>query len=292
MVARFQKYGSHNQAAAEFHHYWLDSQKRCRNRLPDHAVDYQALLQFREHGVTSWATEKSQLIAKTIHQRLLAEEAVDSQCWDESNRYNKHLVKSYPELEELFHDCIGGFLHAYFKTHYKIYYGLMYKSVYSSSAPRGSSIWHRDGGPGSCLNIMFSITPVNLANGALEVISNLHTADLIKKTNKQWRRQQNNAIVDDKAYHQQYRQAISNHVDSIIDNKCDSRPIQPTGEPGIIIPFLNNAFHRGGHAKEKTTRIVCIFHVYPSHTRADWTRYRDQGITKRSSFPTTPDEDF
>jgi hypothetical protein len=70
------------------------------------------------------------------------------------------------------------------------------------------------------------------------------------------------------------------------------RVVQPTGDAGLVVPFLNNSIHRGGYPAPGFSRYACVFHCYPSDRPARFERYREQGIPKRAPYPQDPAEDF
>ena len=289
ILSSLSRYGSTNSHSKEFYEYWQTC-KRDAPVLNNPTLALDKLIRsFTDHGVTSWSTEKSNNIAETVYRRLLVEEKADPECWDNSFRYKEDVLQAFPEIENIFHDSLSDFLCCVYGTHYKIFYGRLYKSVGRDVPAAGSAMWHRDGGPGTCINVMFGISPLSKSNDALTCISQKHTLQLTKEALSNLgnsKRKKIQAYGDDTK--KESRLAISDYVEKTISLKRKYKVFQPTGDCGLIIPFRNNNFHRGGNPSSGETRYVCIFHVYPAEKAPDWVRYRQIGVRKTGSFPESP----
>ena len=293
-LSRLRKYGSHNAQTKEFHEFWQE----CKRHFPVDIAHTPALDKpvelFNEHGVTSWMTESSKEIAEQIGKRIKDKEKSDPTVWSDQMRFNRDILGEFPELENIFHDSLSEFFFRVYGTSYKIFYGVLYKSIGSGTPWSGSALWHRDGGPGTCINVMYGISAVSKENDSLMCISKRHTLELTKRQFLNARKHLNNRYIDNSidAISMDRRQVTSNYIAEILENEVGYSVIQPTGGAGLIIPFLNNNFHRGGHPKFGQSRYVCVFHVYPSKDPVDWDEYRRNGIIKTASYPEYPSQKF
>ena len=180
-LSSLKRYGSNNHCSEEFYSYWQKCKRDAPVAIKHTPTINKAIRLFNEHGVTAWSTDKCRDVAEHIYGRLLEKEKVGLKCWDDNLRYKEDVLQAFPELEDIFHDSVSEFLCRVYGTHFKLYYGLLYKSVGGEAPPIGSELWHRDGGPGTCINVMFGISPLSKSNGALSCISQKHTLEMTKE---------------------------------------------------------------------------------------------------------------
>ena len=117
-----------------------------------------AAKEFNNIGATFVDAKETQLIGKKVLDRLTKEEKkLKWEVIKEGNSINlkSDLFKSFPELRELCEKILEPVINEIYKSNYKVFFGVMFKSFPFIKNPTGSQIWHSDGGPGTCINIMF-----------------------------------------------------------------------------------------------------------------------------------------
>jgi len=75
-----------------------------------------------------------------------------------------------------------------------------------------------------------------------------------------------------------------------ISSNCLEQIVQPHGQNGLIVPFLNNTLHRGGYPYPGNERYVFIFHCYPAMNPTSIQHYLNVGIEKNRPIPLDPTE--
>jgi len=271
--------------------------ERCRaavspaDVVPDelsHAVQ-----EFDRRGFTSFRTEDDGRRAASMLARIHDEERRGGDVWDGDRRYRREIYTTFPEIEGFFRGALGQFLTATYRAHFKIFFGVLYKSERLGDAPVGSQLWHADGGPGTCINVMIYLKDVDAADGAMECLPwelslKLYRGELaivrefLGRTRRDGRTPTRDEIRDVRCDY--YRREIEAHYRAAVE--------QPTGRAGLILPFRNNIVHKGGYPAAGRTRYVCVFHVYPSDRPTPWERYRRDGIAKAGNFPRDPAAEF
>jgi hypothetical protein len=192
----------------------------------------------------------------------------------------------FPELELLFRDRLGSFLTGYFRAPFKLLYGKLYRSTHANTERRGSQLWHTDGGPGICINVMFYLHAVTPQHDALEVLPWPLSLPIL---------QARRAAIRSGAFAQagrSGRQQIDAYYGQRIADGHAAHLVQPTGPEGLVVPFLNNTLHRGGYPEPGVERTAMVFHCYPSHLPLDLERYRTRGLRKDMPFPQDPAMEF
>ena len=126
--------------------------------------------EFDGKGFTSLWTPESQVLADAILGKIHREEVRGVGIWDADGRYRGEIFTSFPEIERLFQGALGAFLTEVYRAHFKIFFGVLYKSKRAADAPSGSQLWHTDGGPGTCINVMFYLKDVSKEDGAMECL--------------------------------------------------------------------------------------------------------------------------
>lgn len=246
--------------------------------------------EFEAKGFTSLWTPANQQLADSMLAKIRREEERGALIWDAEGRYRDGIYTAFPEIERLFQGSLGTFLTAVYRAHFKIFYGVLYKSERISDAPTGSQLWHTDGGPGTCINVMFYLKDVSPLDGAMECLPWEASLGIYRKE------------LLSRDVQRRLRSAASTG-ESERDIKCGfyldeitktygATVEQPYGKAGLLLPFRNNILHKGGYPHAGRVRYVCVFHVYPSVTAAPFPRYRERGIAKVASYPKDPAGEF
>ena len=171
------------------------------------------------------------------------------------------------EFIQIFDNGVDAFIKSSFNSDYRIFYHVIYRSKnLNNQIPEGSALWHADGGPGICMNLMICHTPVDSFNGAMKVIPWKYSKNILVKTfynYKNWRikKSKNELKSFDRNSH---RSIKCESLRKLIDTKS-IKYFQPnTNKSGLIYAFNNNCVHAGGFTKPGFERIVSVMHIYPS----------------------------
>jgi hypothetical protein len=252
-----------------------------------------AVADFETKGFARFWTEENRLLAASMFDELRRDEQAGAKIWDEDHRYHQDVYRRFPQIEGLFRGSLGAFLEAAFGAHFKIYYGVLYKSERIADAPAGSQLWHYDGGPGTCVNVMFYLRDVVAEDGAMQCVPWSVALRVYRQEMREIAGRIEEAIERrGPLSRQELRSLRCEYLASKIEEGFADRVEQPVGPAGTVLAFRNNSLHRGGFPEPGHSRYVCIFHCYPSLEPARYERYRDLGIPKRSSYPADPAEDF
>ena len=269
--------------------------ERCRREAamtaPADAETRAVIQAFRREGVTSFWTADTAATATAVAERIAARESAGEEVWQPLNDYAARNYAGdawidFPEFEDLFRGNLGGFLSGYFGTSFKILYGTMYRSEHVQDDRTGSQMWHSDSGPGICVNVMFYVHDTTPAEGPLEALPWDTSLTLYEEEKRLLRAGALDKLGATK------RDRISAFYAKRIDERFRSEIRQPHGRAGLVVPFLNNTLHRGGHPAAGLTRTAIVFHCYPSHRPTDFARYRRQGVTKTVPYPADPAAEF
>lgn len=245
----------------------------------------------REGWAAFWRPENGEL-AHAMLQRLHDEEAQGLTTWLPNGRYALgEIYIKFPEIESLFRGSLGDFLHGVFGTHFKIYYGVAYRSRHDPEGAKDSALWHADGGPGTCINVMFCLSPVSTENGAMECLPWQDSLELFRTERRMVRERLAEALrAEPDLDRQGRRKVLTDYYRDRIAAEFSHRIVQPVGGAGLVFAFRNNLVHKGGFPKPGYERQVCVFHVYPSDKPTPFDRYRMEGIPKSGPYPTDPAE--
>lgn len=137
-------------------------------------------------------------------------------------------------------DC---FLRAVFQSDYTIYFAKSYASEWTPERS-GSQLWHADGGPGTCINVMRYDSNVSHDDGPLQVVRWSRSLDIFAQEPRGVPRDQ---LCD------WYESRIK-----VWDRTTYLGPV------GTVIAFMNNTLHRGGYPDPGHVRNATVYHVYPS----------------------------
>ena len=238
--------------------------------------------EFEYKGFTSFWTAENQRLADAMLAKIHREEASGDDIWDADGRYRDEIYTSFPEIERLFQGTLGAFLTEVYRAHFKIFFGVLYKSERLAAAPTGSQLWHTDGGPGTCINVMFYLKDVSAEDGAMECLPWDASLAIYRKelcsgeVQRRIRSGENERDVKCGLYLDEVSRSHRARVE----------------QAGLLLPFRNNILHKGGYPEAGRVRYVCVFHVYPSAATTPFARYRSAGIAKTGSYPKDPAADF
>jgi hypothetical protein len=243
---------------------------------------------FLNKGFCSYWDVDNRVLADSILTKIKDEEHKfgEGAVWDAGLRYTGgDIFQKFPQIEVLFKGQVGLIIQRIYGANYKIFYGVMYKSVRKpGDVPAGSQLWHSDGGPGTCLNVMFCLNATDSQNGAMEFVPWNVSVNLFSSERKDTRKLlKNNRLKDHN------RSILCDYYTSRINSEFSHERTQLLGDPGLVLLFRNNVVHRGGYPAHNQVRYVCVFHVYPSASVTPWTKYRHRGIQKLSPYPKDPD---
>jgi hypothetical protein len=203
---------------------------------------------------SSFWSDRTAAIADAISAKLKTAEATRS-IWkgngDGYDTYQGDAWRDFPEFEELFTGELGDLLDGYFGSGFKIFRNAIYRTEHTPERT-GSQLWHSDGGPGTCLNVMFYLHDVTPAHGALETLPWRRSMQVFRK--ELW--QTATGKLDVKSARKRDNICCL-YADEIAKNHL-AEIAQPVGKRGLIVPFINNTIHRGGYPAAGLTRTAII----------------------------------
>lgn len=241
---------------------------------------------FKENGYCSFSTPNSRKIASSILKKLKDEEKNNLNIW-KSGRYNEpNFFSKYSSLVDLFKKEISELVCGIYGTNYSIFFGILYKSSNEGKPAEGSQIWHTDGGPGTCINLMYCLSETTKKNGSMKCLPwNLSKSILIKSYDYLKNNNHKNEKTMTKV---EMRERKSNFINNLISKDYKKFIHQPESNSGLIYAFRNNCIHAGGYPEPGYTRYVCVFHLYPNEREPNFSYYLKHGLDKKSSFPEIP----
>ena len=240
---------------------------------------------FQDKGWNSFSDPECHRLALSMLEKIKTEEATDHDTFDASGAYQKgDIYQTFPEVRAFFDGPAGDFLRAAFDSDFKIFFGKCYKSVHNPDGPAGSQQWHADGGPGTCVKLMWCLSSVTEENGAMECLDWSDSLRIFEQerttgTGIKASVTTKNSIEKRQVKTDFFNEAIAKSQISIN---------QPTADEGMVLAFLNNTIHRGGFPEEGHERYVCIFAVYPSAVPTPFSSYMENGIAKGINYPADP----
>ncbi len=273
---------------------YLEECRRAYRGAPAASPDLlRAAGDFASKGFASFWAPENRSVAESILAELRQEEFAGRALWDADSRYSGDIYRRFPRLEEIFKGTLGAFLETVYGAYFKIFYGVLYKSERSAEARQGSQIWHYDGGPGTCINVMFYLKDVAVEDGAIECLPWKSALRIYRREMKrvaEWNAQAR--LAQRNVDKQELRAFKTGLLSEAADGEFAGDVEQPIGPAGLVVAFRNNSLHRGGFPDAGRSRYVCVFHCYPSDRPTALERYRTSGIAKRASYPADPSEDF
>lgn len=248
-----------------------------------------AAARFAVDGFATYWSERNKELADSILAKVRDLEASGTSPWDADLVFTRDAWREFPELEELFKAGLADFIESIYGANLKVFYAKLYKAVRSSPVPQGSQLWHSDGGPGTCINVMFYLSEGTRENGAMEIISWRDAKKIFADERSSMRQRQPAAgeVSANQSPRLQARERLTNWYKEQIAKRA-IRVEQPTGSPGLVLAFRNNTIHKGGFPEEGFVRYVIVFHVYPSPTPLAYDALRQAGAAKRSGVPADP----
>ena len=248
-----------------------------------------AAIEFHEKGVTSIWSKKQAELANSIMTKIRYNEEKQMNIWKTDNipylkSYYGDVYHDFPEVELLFKNYLAELLRVIFNAEFSIYYAkLILSDRVSDDRADGSQLWHTDGGPGICINILYYLHDVGPENSPIEVLPWKESIDILKNRRKKIRQltQNNDTNID-------LRRSLCNYYTEEIENNYSDKIIQTCGNAGLVTLFRNNAIHKGGFPENGHYRYACIFHCYPNFNSPDYRFYNKYGVTKQAPFPQNP----
>ena len=212
-----------------------------------------------------------------------------SNAWNQENNLDYSNIKELKNyFLEIFENGVDEFIKSAFNSDYKIFFHILYRSKNTNKQiPEGSSLWHADGGPGTCMNLMICHTPVNNLNGAMKIITWEKSKNLLSKTfynYKKWYRSKSEKALKsfDRISH---RLIKCESLKKLISNNS-IKYFQPnTNKSGLIYAFKNNCVHAGGFTNQGFERIVSVMHIYPSTKITSLSEKFETDHEKKGGFP-------
>lgn len=268
---------------------YINHLKYCRKLSKINTKKNKSAEQFLKNGFCAFNTQKSKFIAKKILKHLKIEEKKYKQIWDkDTGKYLKgDIFQKFPYILDLFNSEIKELINQIYKSNFSIFYGILYKSSFNGKKPSGSQLWHVDGGPGTCINLMYCLSEISPENGSMKCLSWENSKYILRKLFKRFEKLNINA-----KYHNldkvTVRKEKSMMMRQLINENFRPNIFQPQSEPGLVYAFKNNCVHSGGYPLEGFERYVCVFHIYPNEKKFDPKKYIQNGIIKTSPYPKDP----
>lgn len=248
--------------------------------------------EFGEKNVATFWTPENRKLSESILQKVQAEEKAGRTPWNEKGQYIRDVYMTFPEIEELFKGTLGSFLAGSFRAPFKIFYGMLFKSEHLRDVPINSELWHADGGPGTCIIVMFYLKDVAKEDGALECLPWDYSLEAFRNERAIVRKKMQSAAVGKELSRDEIRKIKCDYYKEAIERSYLRHVEQPVGQAGLVVAFGNNLLHKGGYPAPGRTRYACLFHCYPSDRPTPFERYRQVGIKKVESFPKDPAAEF
>ena len=266
--------------------------QKCKAVYTTHPIDptlQAAAARFAVDGFATYWSARNQELAQAMLAKIKAMEAAGTSIWDGDHVFTRDAWLEFPEIEDVFRAGLADFIESIYGSHLKVFYGKLYKAVRTSDRPEGSQLWHSDGGPGTCINVMFYLSEGTSSNGAMEVVSWKDSKKIFADERPALRKllatrapQDGSKMARLKAREiltEWYREQIAARRVSVE---------QPTGEAGLVLAFRNNTIHKGGFPDPERVRYVIVFHVYPSTSPLAYDTYRRLGAAKTGALPADP----
>ena len=272
---------------SKFQSYHNRAKKRHVGALETPAEIVAAAKHYQETGWAAFTLPKISSLMRSVLEKVQSSE---QNHWNSGGEYVfGDIWRLFPEIEKSFMLGVGAFVENAFKSYYKIFYGKMYQSKNRSSSPSGSQLWHADGGPGTCMNLMLCVSNVSRRNGAMELLSWGESLSIFEKERAWHRKISRRLSAGQHLSKEEYRAERAKWMEQIILRDPNIKVHQPEGPEGMVLAFSNNLIHRGGYPEIGQERIVKIFHIYPSCMPISYNIYHLNGIEKTASHPACPE---
>lgn len=280
--------------ARKFHIFHKQCVKKYKSEILINKDIQKASQKFFKNGYTQYSSQETKDFADRIYNKIRKLEELDDQIWEKGSKNSKRLIEDpylkFPELELLLKGDLGNLVSSILGCNFDLFSLTLIKSEKEFDSRFGSQLWHVDGNPGSCLNIVFYLHKVDKNFDPTSLLSFKKTLKLTKNRRVLFRKFHekylNTKSEIDKDLKAQIRRAFSNHYNKIIES--DGLSFQPTGPAGLIAAFRNNVLHRGGYPEDGFQRYIIALNFYPSKSKPNYNKYRKEGFKKLSNYPQIP----
>jgi transcriptional regulator with XRE-family HTH domain len=283
------------QAKTYFNH-WEICKKNFAEPLSKSELILNATNQFNQKGFTTLQLAENKHLAKSIYEKIKQKEKSGKRVWLENapniENYFQNPLSDFDEIEKLFKGKLGELLRNIFQCNFNIFLMTMQHSKRTHEHASASQLWHNDGGPGTCINVMFYISKASDSVGAIEILPWEKSKDLLIKRRFAIRKGLKNKTEKTDTGKKEIRDLSTNFYRHQIDKDYKEFVERPVGDEGLVVLFSNNNIHKGGFPDEGHERYVCIFHCYPSDAPADFSYYREEGLKPKSNYPKNLKDDL
>jgi hypothetical protein len=250
--------------APKYENFLRLCQKTNKNKLNLNTALNDTVKRFENDGFVALSFKKPEQLAEKILNGIREKEKKGINLWNKDRRYVDFTKDFEKELEQVFNSEIKEFLESVYKTYFRVYFGVCYRSQRQSKVETagGSQLWHADGGPGTCINLMYYLTEATESNGAMECLPWCESLKIFKK--EQPNESENTKKNKGSNAKEDTRDILCEWYSSEIEKKYKHSIVRPTGSKGMFLAFRNNILHKGGFPEIGCERIVCVFHIYPS----------------------------
>jgi hypothetical protein len=272
--------------AMKYSNYHLKSQKNFV--LTSNVKHANVAREYINNGACFYEDEVTAKIGQLILKNIKNNKSLIWSINRNSNKINLNsdVFKSFPELKELCQKVIEPIANNIYKSNYKIFFGVMFKSKRYNDEEIGSALWHSDGAPGTCINVMFYPDGVTKKQGAMKYISWEHSRKLILECDKFIKKKYKSSISKFDKKH--VRESKANFYEEKIFMDKNIIVDQPTSRQGSILFFQNNCLHKGGHPEKNEERISIIFNIYPHESKPNYEKWFKKGKLKSINYPSVP----
>ena len=242
--------------------------------------------EFLDEGAAFVDNDHTKTVGAQIVERINSQpENLRWEADEAGNQINlrSDVLTSFPELRVLSEYVLEPFLNEFFGCNYKIFLSVMFKSVAFDDSPIGSQIWHSDGGPGTCVNIIYYPGGARAEQGAMELLPWSVSRKLLIGCARHVRRFLQRSPKASKA---DIRNLKAEYYAEQIDGKLNVT--RPVSDNGAVLFFRNNCVHKGGFPEPGNERLAIIFHAYPHMDPPDYDDWFANGRPKTAPYPVDP----
>ncbi|MBO8230550.1 MAG: hypothetical protein JJ841_004000 [Prochlorococcus marinus CUG1432] len=225
--------------------------------------------EFKKYGFTVFT---NRIIRKECNSILKKIKSLDDP-WDSTNKFKDSASEIFKtQLISIFKNGIDEFIKSVFDSDYYIFYHSLYKSerLTKEKSPQGSQLWHADGGPGNCINLMICHSHIDESNGSMKIIEWEESKNLLVKLHYDYKNLVRNTLsINDFKNNRIFSREIKCSLLKKYIEEKSIKYFQPESKnSGAIFAFRNNCVHAGGFTEFGSERIVSIMHIYPSINRS------------------------
>ena len=275
--------------AKKYYKHWSLCKKKYNNYQENSDLIKKLTDEFNHKGFTSLQTIENNKFALSILKKIKIKDKSSKNFWDNDKNYREYsqnIFLDFEELEKVFKGTLGKLLRNIYQCDFNIFRGKMLHSKTSNDDnASGSQLWHSDGNPGTCINVMFYITEASSKMGAIEILPWEKSKILLNERRLTLKEGTNKLVKSSQLDKNMTRKISTDFYKNKIDNGYKKFVETRTGDPGLICLFLNNTVHKGGFPDKGKERYVCIFQCYPSDTQANFRDYKKNGFGSAISYP-------